>query len=530
MKRLLFILTTAAALFTAACGGGGGSNVQPPPPTGKYSLASLNGTYAFTTSGEVVTAAGESPLARVGSFISNGQGSIMGGIEDVVLPNQLNSIGTITGGSYTMASNGFGTVTLNVTSGGVPATLSFAITLTSTSGGLLTDVTSTQSQASTGSGNFFLQDEADCSSPVSSVSGSYVFDFSGLNASGAPVSLIGEFTVSNGTITTGFSDANVDEALTNGAISGSFMLDGTTPASATSCGRGVATIASQEYEFYVVDSTRIRFISTVDGAMLTGDAVVQSANVPTSTASFNGGFVFSLAGSSNNGAITEIGRFSASGGNASDVLADVDNAGELHPSSAFSGGTITFDPANPGRGTITFTNNSFPFTFTFYLSSATSGVIQDTSLSAAGPGNGVDIVDGSIAGQSGSPFSSSNITGTYAMNWSGLVTNGGAGITDEEDLVAQENISSLGLSGAADLYQFTSTTGLAPQINLGVGGSISIPGDGAGDDGQRNVMTVDLTGANAITFVIYFVNPQQAFFAISNGQTHLDSGVLLLQQ
>ncbi len=529
MKRLFFALTAAWALLTAACGGGSGSSVQPPPPTGKYSAASLNGTYAFMTTGEVLSTGGEAPMARVGSFVANGQGGITGGIEDVVVNMQLNSIANITGGSYTVGANGFGSVTLNVTAGGVPSTLNFGITLTSTSSGLLVDLTSSQTQASTASGNFVLQNEADCSNPVGAVAGGYVFDFSGLDANGAGASLIGEFTVSGGTITTGFTDVNDNFALTNGAIQGSFANDSANLAGTNSCGRGVANIAGQNYEYYVVDATRIRFISIGTGAMLTGDAVVQNANVPTSTASFNGGFVFSLAGSSNNGGITEIGRFTASGGSAMNVLADVDNAGALHPSSAFSGGTITFDPANPGRGTITFTNNSFPFTFTFYLNSATRGVIQDTSQTAAGSGIAVDIVDGSIAAQSGNPFSSSNITGTYAMNWSGLVTNGGAGITDEEDLVAQENITTGSLSGTADLFQFTSST-VTPQINVGVGGSIQFNGDGAGDDGQRNVLTVNLTGANAITFVIYFVNPQQAFFAINNGQTHLDSGLLQLQQ
>ena len=47
MKRLLFALATAAGLLSTACGGG--SSVQPPPPVGKYSMASLNGQYAFVT-------------------------------------------------------------------------------------------------------------------------------------------------------------------------------------------------------------------------------------------------------------------------------------------------------------------------------------------------------------------------------------------------------------------------------------------------------------------------------------------------
>ena len=62
MKRLLITLSVAAALWSAACGSAG-SSVQPPPPSGKYSLASLNGTYAFVTNGEVITGNTASPMA-----------------------------------------------------------------------------------------------------------------------------------------------------------------------------------------------------------------------------------------------------------------------------------------------------------------------------------------------------------------------------------------------------------------------------------------------------------------------------------
>src|SRR5437660_11858728 len=83
MKRLLFALATAAGLLSTACGGG--SSVQPPPPVGKYSMASLNGQYAFVTNGEVFTSGSNAPvpLARTGGFLADGSGNITGGMEDV---------------------------------------------------------------------------------------------------------------------------------------------------------------------------------------------------------------------------------------------------------------------------------------------------------------------------------------------------------------------------------------------------------------------------------------------------------------
>src|SRR6266568_7385456 len=185
MKRLLLILSIVTAFWTAACSSGG-SSVTPPPPTGNFSAASLNGQYAFVTSGEVFTPGSISatPLSRVGSFTADGQGHITGGVEDVNVAGAPTNAIPITGGSYTISADGRGTLSLAFGSN----TLQFGITLTSTStgDGLLIDETFTTNQASTGSGNFFKQNTA--SFAVSTVSGPYVFDFSGLDGTNAPES------------------------------------------------------------------------------------------------------------------------------------------------------------------------------------------------------------------------------------------------------------------------------------------------------------------------------------------------------
>lgn len=534
MKRLLLAFTCAVALGIAACNGGSGMTVLP-PPTGQFSAASLKGTYAFVTNGEVLTAGAASalPLARTGSFSADGNGNVQaGGVEDTNSAGLVNTGISITGGSYTVGADGRGTLTLDLNSGGVASSINFGIVLTSTSGGQMIDETSTTTQASTGSGNFLLQNTALFS--ISGIANSYVFDFSGLDGSQSvpcpcPESFVGQFAASNGAITTGLADLNDDGVLSPSLSIGGGILaqDNVFPATLASSGRGVAQIAGETFVFYIVDATRVRFMSTGGGAMLTGDAVLQTG-LPANVAAINSGFSFLIAGSSGTGGLIRVGRFSVGGSSISNVLVDTNNNGVFTQTTGATAPGITFDPTT-GRGTATFLGNGLnvPFSFVFYLSSASQGVIQETTASTQGVVAAV--ADGTLAAQSGSPFSTSNISGNYAINWTGQsVQNGTA---DEEDLVGQAAVSSLALTGAADIFQFQD---LAPQPNNALGGSIAIGGDGTGGDGKtRSTMLVKLTqggGTTTVNFVVYFVNPQLAFFAnTSTSSTRIVAGTLQAQ-
>ena len=526
MKRLFLALSVAAALWSAACGGGN-SIAIPPPPVGKFSVANLNGQYAFVTNGESFTGGlSATPLARTGSFTADGAGNITGGVEDVNAAGATNLAVQITGGSYTVNADGRGTLTLLLGQ----SSINFGITLTSSSDGLMIDETSTSAQSSTGSGNFIKQNSG--SFTIASVAGPYVFDFTGLDANNNPESFIGEFTANNGTISSGFFDDNDNSTLSSMAFTGTIAPDPLAVASLANFGRGVALIAGKNYVFYIVDSTRARFLST-DKGMLSGDAVAQSSSVPTSVSGINSSFVFIVAGSSPNGGITRVGRFTANGATITNVLEDTDDGGRFIQTDSGTNASISLDAAHPGRGTFTFTDPNFastPGKYTFYLNSATQGVIQETTLA----NNAVfDVADGSIVAQTGSPFSSSNIAGTYALNWSGLSlqSNGVFASQDEEDLVGQVTVSSLNLAGAADIFQFQNGV---PVFDLVASGSISIAGDGTSNSGgsNRNTMSVRLTKSNSTTvnFVVYFVNPQLAFFTNNQDSNRIVAGILKAQQ
>ena len=525
MKRLLLGLAAGVALWSAACNGGNGV-VNPPPPVGKYSLASLNGQYAFITNGESFTGGLSAiPLARVGTFTADGMGHITGGVEDVNADGTLSLALQITGGSYIVNADGRGAVTLQLGT----SSIDFGFTLTSINDGLLIDETSNSAQSSTGSGNFFKQNSA--SFTVASVAGPYVFDFPGLDANHAPESFLGEFTANNGVISNGFFDDNDNFQFSSGAFNtGTIAQDSVHISTLPDFGRGVALIAGQNFVFYIVDSNRVRFLSTT-GGMLSGDAVAQSNIAPATVSASN--FVFIVAGSSASGGVTRIGRFTTNGATVSNVLEDTNNAGsfQLVNSPDITSSSFTLDAAHPGRGTVTFTDKNIgvPFTFVFYLSSTTSGVIQDQSQSPTlGP---TDVADGSIVGQSGGPFTSSNVSGTYAFNWSGLsLQNGGSfKVQDEEDVVGQVSVSSLALTGAADSFQFQVGT---PTFDDVVNGSITISGDGTSGDGKRSTMSVKLTKTNSVTVnsVVYFVNPQLAFFTNNQDNNRIIAGILKMQQ
>jgi hypothetical protein len=210
---------------------------------------------------------------------------------------------------------------------------------------------------------------------------------------------------------------------------------------------------------------------------------------------------------------------------------DVNNAGsetEFGPT-ALTNASINYD-STTGRGVVSFQSSAINvYSFVFYLSSETSGVIQEVSPNDTTPAFAV--ADGSILAQSGSPFTSSNITGPYAMNWSGLVTSGGSFASqDEEDLLAQETVKSLNLSGTYDLFQFT---GVSLSTDLGSSGSINFNGgNGTGGDGKSATMNVNLSNASPIDMVVYFVNPQLAFFANrdNSGAQRIVAGILKAQQ
>src|ERR1700687_4621874 len=184
------------AILATACGGGRSSTPTPTPTPVGFSNASLNGQYAFEMSGSDLNS---NFIARVGTFTANGSGAITAAIEDVNDGGSFSFV-QFTGGSYSIGSDGRGTLTL--TGGGsLGGGLGLSITLSSTKAGLVVQVDGN----ATSSGSFDIQTASAFSLP--SITGQYAFDLAGQDANFAPLSLVGEFAMNGaGNLTGGMVD------------------------------------------------------------------------------------------------------------------------------------------------------------------------------------------------------------------------------------------------------------------------------------------------------------------------------------
>jgi len=499
-----------AALWAGACSNGG-TSVTPPPPDNGFSNSNLSGQYAFSMSGSDGSTGIVEPFVRVGSFIADGKGSITGGTEDITIFQNGSSEFNFTGGSYTVNSDGRGTLSLINSTG----TLTFSITLTSSTAGYIVNMPTDLQSA--GSGSFVKQSPN--SFQVSGISGSYAFDLSGVDNGGVSESVVGQLVANSGGTLSGFADDN-DGAVVNGgtsgaaAISGAYGVDGTAPSDLTNFGRGVFNIGGITGVFYIVGPNQVKFMEKASGGTLVGDAFLQTG-IPTTTAGISGGFVYAMGGSGSGLPFTRGGKFSANGGALSSVIVDNNNAGQVVSSGPVNG-TYTIDPSGNGRGTITFSVQGLTdaFTYVFYLISPTQAFVQDQSLNI--------VEDGSMLAQGSGTISDSSLAGNYAINWSG-VTSTSAG-TGEEDLVGATKLSSEALTGIVDINDFGAggeATGIA------LTGTVKL----SSDPTSHNAMTFNLAtaGAAPITAFGYVAANNSILFVSTQKNVRIMVGVMTPQ-
>jgi len=511
LKRIFLASSVALGLYATACGGGNGTFTPTPTPTptpqGSYSVASLNGTYAFSMSGTDNTAG--LSISRIGSFHADGQGNIAMAIEDV---NDGGSFSTFNftaapASTYTMASNGKGVLTLShpdVTNPSVADNFTFSIALDSTSSGLMIETDG----SSTMSGNFRLQ------SISSTFATAYAFDVSGLDlGNGTSVSFIGQFTT-NGVsgVTGGEMDVN-DGASPSGVITlqpGTITLDAT---NFSNFGRGTMTLNTTlnsqllnlSYVFYVVDGSHLVLVENDTLAATSGSATAQTA-VPTTVAAFPGSFVFAVGGAAISqgvfGSLARAGRFTAdANGNITNLGVDEDFSGGVNAfpkSGGFSNVTFTIDAAGTGRGTLNFTDvtRNQPFQYVFYMASATQGFIQDDSANV--------VADGSLTAQSGT-FTAASMAGSYAINWSGVNLANGF----EEDFIGVIPVSSASSNNVSGgVVDFTELGDGKIFTGIPVNGFLTLQGDGTlgGAQGNALQLTTSQTPSTTFNFRAYVIN------------------------
>jgi hypothetical protein len=523
MKRGALLLTLVLSAFGAACSSGGSGDTLPPPPPVGFSNSSLKGQYAFIMTGE---APDGSFLARIGTFVADGVGGISGGTELVrTVGNGLQQFAFSSTG-YEVKSDGRGAMNLTNLTG----TLSFSITMTSTNGGYISETDA----LSTASGTFELQDTSAFTKDA--LSNSFVFDNAGLDGDSQngpfPDSIVGQIVLNSGTVSSGVYDEN-DDAVASGPVA---ITSGDYSISDATNGLGSLFFNNFQYAFVIVNSRKFHMIEVpAQGATVPatiGTANAQSAP-PATISAFASSYVFQMSGIGTTSHDFKVGRFSANGsGSAASIALDEKLVGSpitQVPDGSLSATNYAIDTNFPGsgRGTLTFTDSKTgTYSFIFYMTSSTQGVIQDNSSGIVG--------DGVIMAQSSAPFSNGSVAADYAFNWSGTDQSNLIFPPAEEDFVGHVTVSSAtstNVTGAMDFSNFNSNQGAFHDSALN--GTLTINGDGTTSSGSRSTFKVTAAGTNGgpsttFNFNLYPVNTS-TMFVISTDSDHSTGGVFTKQ-
>jgi hypothetical protein len=447
-----------ATILTANTSAGGPYNVVASASgvatSADFALTNAN-NYVFYASGadnlDTALANPTNYLAVAGVVTIDPSGNVIRGEEDYNDANSANGVGSsntpITGGTLSVDSTGFGTLTL-VTSNskiGVNGTETFAVAFVNSGHARIMEFDGT----GTSSGSMDLQ------TPLSTLDGGYSFIMSGMDPTPTPFALGGVFSVNGTAITSGVLDFN-DNSTTGTGIA----FTGTVPA-ADAFGRGTITIPQivlgatpVAFAYYIVNGKAIRIIDvdTTDAAI----GSVFSQGSATFTNASLGNSVLAIAGNPDQSEYAVVGQLSTS--NTSSDPANFSGVGEANEmdntvvtglASSFSG-TYSFSSLANGYGTLSVAPGGLGDTATLGIYATDPGLNLNDPNSATG-GGGALVLDlsllasGSLAGGTGvlipqTDTSTSVFANNYVAGWQNfnLFTNCGS---CEFDMLAQGSMA-----------------------------------------------------------------------------------------
>jgi hypothetical protein len=314
-RLLLALALIVLAATTVACGSGGGISL--PNPQGNFSNASLSGSYVYEIQGFDTTVG--NPYRQIGVFTADGNGNITGGSDD----SSFSATGTSVTGSYRIAKDGTGLITINTSLGSI----TLAVTLASTSRLQLIE-----SDAFVNAGG-----TAELQSPSATSAtpnGSYVFRMhQEVSAqSQSPAAEVGGLSISGGSAT-GSMDENHAGVFSSPNVTATFG----TP---SGLGRGTGTLVNSSTNFttnfvyYVVDGNTFVFLVTNVNAVGSGRAEMQSGSVGNG---LSGNYAFGSRGDHSTffAGIATIGQFNAASGTLTGTL-DSSQDGTISSNANFS--------------------------------------------------------------------------------------------------------------------------------------------------------------------------------------------------
>ena len=527
-----------------------------PPPGGSVTITATDGTNNATSTAEIIYSdhtlsgpyafsyTGADSLGFIsvaGSFVADGNGHILSGIEDVnSLVNGISTQEQISGpaNTYVVGTDGRGTAILN------GATVEFALTTNQHAALIRFD------SKTTGSGSIDQQNLNDLVTLPSVLSGPYAFSFSGADASFKPASVAGKFYADGaGNVpptnvplsVTPIVDVNDNSAVISSdtTLSGSYSFDTTFPGS----GRGTITLLSNainaltstatthqlQFAFYVTDNTHLHLVEIDHNAYLGGDAYAAPTGNSFTTANFAGAnYVFVAGGNSTKGAYAAGGVFASSGsGSITGGVLDTNNAGTVASAAALGTCSYSVDPTTgridlkifSGSGACPATPSSSVSEFAVYQTQqgpdlmieidanaiSTGTAFQQLAIPAALNGNFAFGVAGQGFFHNSSSSYQPDATGQVTLNGSGLGVGigGGGGNLD---------INNFNSTFPSDILSATTSTLGAPAATTG-----------------RGLMLLNGTSPNVTYSLAYYPINGNAALLFDQDKTRIAIGIIALQ-
>jgi hypothetical protein len=470
------------------------------------------GNYSFYVSGEDSK---NNSYAIAGVITLAANGTINGGVQDYVSFGGATSPepggDTIMGGTWTVAGNGLGTLTL-ITSNplvGVTGTETFSIAEVNSKHAVIGEFDA----GATSSGSLDLQTST--GTTLAQLNSSFAFVVSGKN--GAKSEAFGGFIDFLGT---GNLHVTVDQNEA-GIISRNGSNVGTYTA-ADAAGRGTLTFGGSHFVYYVVNAKVLRLIIIDANNPDVGSAYAAEANIaPVTNAALTHSFVFTDASNLSAGAtFAAAGKLTMDGsGNITSGFADVDENGTA-TSSAVTG---TYSVNAAGYGTITLTPGATQdiSVLGLYLADHTINFADPNSPADGGLAGLVLDLDTKIVGSGVlilPAAGAQTFTGNYALSTQSSNTN-------EADAVGVVAVSGTSVSGVENLNNLLFATGQRSAIAL----SGTLTPDAVNVGRFTIPVLTSLTPPVTSKYVLYQVGSTQ-FVMVQVDSPQFASGTLQKQQ
>ena len=400
---------------------------------GVASNASLKGQYAFIVSAPTGNPSSRGMTTWEGSIGFDGQGKVLGGLEDIVAPKYNDQADPILGtgatgsvSAYQVDPSGHGALVMSTQHG---ETLHMSFIVTSPTHAIVIE-----QDGEPGSGTMDLQTPPSGGFTIAQISGAYSFTMVGLDAGSPPAAYLSfGGTISSdglGNITGGIIDipgaASPSSPIVGGAVNSNPPPN---PPVDPTTGRGTLHIVvpnpgqSRAFIFYIVSPKVLRLLENDNIAFMGGSAYLQGG----ATTTLAGNYVYQHSGwnpaiaNPPTGLAVGAGEFSVASGSStfSGGLSDA-NTGAAAPTTgslglAISGGSYSI-PATL-NGTLAFTDAAGASTFNMYMVDPTLNIL-DPNNTTGGGGALLLHTDGNIKGtgilvprQAGTAF-----LGNYALN------------------------------------------------------------------------------------------------------------------